>query len=599
MTRLGALGPRVRSTALARWPHGAALELPAGLSAAVALALLGAADRTGDPAAALRVVTFASVGGSLLGLLAGALVYGAVVLRAAGPAGGTGPGALGSLVPARLLLVVCVALGTPGHHMAWRSATWTAAALLLVATLLEPAAQAVQPVPDVAGLPGMPAPPGGPVARWVTPAAVAVLALGALLDLLGAGGRWWLLAALAPAVLTGAAGLIGGYARYRRGARTALLRQRLQAYQPVLAIHLARSTTSTYQVRMWLPYLRELGVPLLIVTRDHGGVVSLAARTGLPVVCRPTWRDLDDVLTPTLRLAVYVNSVASNADLVTYRQLRHVYLGHGESDKALSTHPAHAMYDYILVAGPAAIVRYAEAGLAIPAEKFVQVGRPQIADLRTGPADRLGIAPDRVLYAPTWAGYNASTSYSSLPRAQAVLRALLDRGATVTFRPHPFSRQRPSEAGLVRAVDALLAADAAATGRPHAYGPHVEQSSFVQCADAAAVLVCDLSSVLTDYLHAARPFAIVSTPASALALAQDRLLARAGLVVRPDLENLAAVVAQLIGPDLLAQQRALARAYYLGADEQDPVRRFTQALHAILVEPGRPGSTNRGPAAGD
>ena len=60
------------------------------------------------------------------------------------------------------------------------------------------------------------------------------------------------------------------------------------------------------------------------------------------------------------------------------RRLRHVYIGHGDSDKPPSFNPTHALYDEIFTAGPAAALRYPQHGVAIAADKFHVVGRPQV-----------------------------------------------------------------------------------------------------------------------------------------------------------------------------------------------------------------------------
>lgn len=526
-----------------------------------------------------------------LGAGAGLLAWLWLAVRAADRAGRGAVGATG--VTARLLLVLSVAVGGGGHAMTPTALVWTGAAAALLAGTAEPLVRRVRPDVEVVGLPGLAAPRTGRLAPLIAPYALLVILAGAALDL-GSLPAWpWLAAGLLQLMLSAAAGAQAALARYRRPAATAVLRERLEAYGPVIAIHLARSSSSTYQVRMWQPYLSRLGVPLIILTRDAVGIAPLHRATGLPVICRRTWRDMDDVLVPSLRLAVYVNSVASNADFVTYRQVTHVYLGHGESEKALSTHPAHAMYDKILVAGPAAIDRYARTGVQIPAEKFLVVGRPQTAELVRGPVPASDPSRTSVLYAPTWAGYNAATSYSSLLRAVRIVQTLLDHDVSVVFRPHPFSRRRAAERGTLKAVEELLARDAATSGRRHEYGPALEELTFAECVNRTAAMVCDLSSVITDYLYADRPFAVVETPAAAMALARDATLAAAGLVIAPDLCDLDAVVEELLGADTRSAARADARAVYLGGDAGDPVARFVAAMAEVL-ESAQPSRGTRG-----
>jgi len=78
-------------------------------------------------------------------------------------------------------------------------------------------------------------------------------------------------------------------------------------------------------------------------------------------------------------------------------------------------------------------------GVSIPAEKFRIVGRPQVEDVVPVTTPISSIATPTVLYAPTWRGHVEETMLYSLPSGERIVSALLERGATVIFRPHPFS----------------------------------------------------------------------------------------------------------------------------------------------------------------
>ena len=113
-----------------------------------------------------------------------------------------------------------------------------------------------------------------------------------------------------------------------------------------------------------------------------------------------------------------------------YRGLTHIYLGHGDSDKEISAHPA--THEKIFVAGQAAIDRYSAHNVVIPAEKFYIVGRPQLDGVLSGVRERGADEPLTVLYAPTWLGYNKASTLSSLPAA-----APFGTFSAATPRSHP------------------------------------------------------------------------------------------------------------------------------------------------------------------
>ena len=451
---------------------------------------------------------------------------------------------------------------------------WLLAGVLLVATAVEPVLRRLLPEPVAVHLPGW-TPPTVSAARLVVPAALAALVL-LVVAALGALSPWVFAAGAVvqgvPLVLAVVQAL-GAYAA--RPAAAAALGRAVARFAPELVLYTARRGGG-YQLQMWLPHLEALGRPFLVVTRDPAALTALADVTDSPVVACPTWRDLDRVVVPSLRAAFYVNSVAANADFVTYRQLTHVYLGHGESDKALSHHPAHAMYDRVFVAGRAAVERYARHGVQVPAEKFVVVGNPQSVAVQ--PADATaGSAAAAVLYAPTWQGYNDDSSYSSLRRGVQVVRALLELPGPVVFRPHPFSRTRPTERAHVAAVEELLAADARTTGRAHVYG--VEEP-FAASANRVVAMVGDLSSVVTDFLASGKPLALLTDGEPDFA--ERNPVARAAYLVGPGLEELGAVLALMLGDDPLRAERVAVRRHYVGAEGD---RLFAQAALAVLDAP--------------
>jgi CDP-Glycerol:Poly(glycerophosphate) glycerophosphotransferase len=490
-------------------------------------------------------------------------------------AGTTGPRVPGWWSTPRMLLVVALAAvhlaRRPGDH-----AVWLPVGLVLVATAAEPLLRRLLPEQVAANVPGF-RPPTVPAARWVVPSALVALLVLAVVVAAGSPVRWGLLGAGIQLVVTALVAAQGLRAYAARSASAAALRSALEAHRPEFAVYTARRG-GAYQLAMWLPHLRAVGRPFLIVTRDSAAVPVLAEVTDAPVVACPRWRDLDRVAVPSLRAAFYVNSVAANADFVTYRGLVHVYLGHGESDKALSHHPAHAMYDKVFVSGRAAVERYARHGVHVPDDKFVVVGSPQSSAV--APARGGGVpAEPVVLYAPTWQGYNDHSSYSSLRLGPRIVTALLERSATVVFRPHPFSRTRDSERGHVQAVEALLSRDAAASGRPHVWAV---DEPFAASANRADALVADLSSILTEWLAADKPVAVVAD--DDLATFRERHpVARAAYLVDRDLANLATVLDDLLGTDPLAPERRTVRDHYVAVEGDEP---FRQAVLQLLDGPG-------------
>ncbi len=339
-------------------------------------------------------------------------------------------------------------------------------------------------------------------------------------------------------------------------------------YQPVFLLHWHAAAGTEYQIGMWLPYLERLSKRFMVVVRTEHNFAEAARLTSVPVILRRSASQLDDVIAASLRAAFYVNNATRNNDVIRYTNLTHIQLNHGDSDKVPSHNPVFRMYDKNFVAGQAAIDRFAANGVKMPAEMFAIVGRPQVEDVAIATEPISSIANPRVLYAPTWAGFNADSNYSSLLVGYDIVKALVARGCSVVFRPHPYSRRSPEMDHECERIRTLLADDRIAGGRPHVFGPEAEtKMSVVDCFNASDVMVSDVSSVVADYLYSEKPFAMVAVSTPAATFTDSFPLGRASYVIDAyggRVRGLDAALDDLLGRDPLDTTRRDLKKYYLG-----------------------------------
>ncbi len=210
------------------------------------------------------------------------------------------------------------------------------------------------------------------------------------------------------------------------------------------------------------------------------------------------------------------------------------------------------------------------------------------------PAQRplAGAGDPVVLYAPTWRGHVSETALSSLASGEQIVTALLAHGATVIFRPHPFSEDFPADAAVATRIRALLAADAAGTGRQHRWGAAAESGPIIEVMNDADALVSDVSSVVSDFLFSAKPYAMIATTDALEQFVHDYPIARAAYLVDPGLRGLDAALGSMLGADPLAGRRLELRADYLGPAAAGPAAAyaatFTDAVIDVLDSPAGP-----------
>ena len=445
-------------------------------------------------------------------------------------------------------------------------------------------------VPVVAHLPGVRgAKPAHDLSTAVVRAGLVASATGLVLAAVR-GSSWIWLGACLLAAVPAAAVAIGGRTRVRTTRRFGKQVGRAVAdYAPEFIVYTAWPEDGSYQVMMWLPYLKRAGRRFLVITRHALPAQALARLTDVPVVEARRISDLEALLQPSVKTAFYVNASSGNGYLVRFQHLTHVFLGHGDSEKPTSYNPTHAMFDVIFAAGPAATRRYAAHGVPIPPEKFRIVGRPQVEDVARAERSISDVPQPVVLYAPTWRGHVQETLLHSLPVGERIVAALLERGATVIFRPHSFSRQFPEDVAAIERIHRLLAADAKVTGRTHLWGAAAERDrTILDCMNSSDAMICDVSSVVSDYLFSGKPFAMVAVPSEPARFVADYPVAKAAYVIRGDLGNLSTALDDMLGDDPLAAQREVTRVDYLG--DFPPERyasAFVEAVRSVDVRATR------------
>ncbi|MDG9719138.1 hypothetical protein [Streptomyces sp. DH24] len=252
----------------------------------------------------------------------------------------------------------------------------------------------------------------------------------------------------------------------------------LAEYRPETVLYFSGSRDSAYQVNMWLETMEQLDTRPLIILRERAILNNLAPTT-VPVICVPGGVHLMNMDLSTVRVALYAANVGKNIHLLRVPTMKHVFIGHGDSDKLASVNPYSKVYDEVWTAGRAGRDRYAIADVGVRDDDIVEVGRPQLAPIETWQ----GTAPDgrcpTVLYAPTWEGWDDNPGNTSILLAgENIVRRLVtaDPPVRVLYKPHPFTGTRSplakaahqritdlvTQAAAERAADPRFVADTAA-----------------------------------------------------------------------------------------------------------------------------------------
>ncbi len=343
----------------------------------------------------------------------------------------------------------------------------------------------------------------------------------------------------------------------------------------------------TYGVyMMWDKYFKRTGRKFAIITQQEQHIVPLSGKTDTPVIYARRAEDMRSILMlESVRAVFYPTNNNRNMTTTIAPGPLHVHIGHGDSDKASSYRFTNNMYDKIFVAGSAAIERYAKHGVYIDLEKFVIVGRPQIEDVRVGSRNSIKTA----LYAPTWHGDTSEMNYTSLYEGVCIVKALLDSGLRVIFRPHPQSRRSSTLSNHIDNVIDVLKDSERETGIKHIYGDKAEVAmSVVDCFNESDALISDVSSVVTDYLFSEKPIILISMRENAIEFTKKYPIAKAAYVIGSDMTGLGATLDMLIeSDDPMKIKRRRFKEHYLGSVKtgEDYSSLFTEKVIDVLSAP--------------
>ncbi|MFG1839820.1 CDP-glycerol glycerophosphotransferase family protein [Micromonospora sp. NPDC049175] len=365
----------------------------------------------------------------------------------------------------------------------------------------------------------------------------------------------------------------------------------LDNHRPEVALYFAGPAKDVYQANMWLAPTEALQQRAVVLLRSRDAFLELAD-TRLPVICVPTGVDFMNLDLRSIRAALYSANVGANIHMLREPSTKHVFVGHGDSDKQASVNPYSKVYDEVWVAGLAGRERYARAGVGVLDSDIVEIGRPQLAGVHTFGAESV----DRqftVLYAPTWEGWLDDDPYhtSLVLMGERIVKGLLATTPRLrlVYKPHPLtgSRSRAARAAHDRIVSAIRAAG----GDPNASSldgtAHLvvtgRTPALFDCFNQTDLLISDVSSVVSDFVQSQRPY-VVANPSG---LSEDEFrreypTARAAYLLSKDCGELEKIVAVTrAGDDPMTEARRELKTYLLGPAEANPMDRFQEEIDRL------------------
>jgi CDP-Glycerol:Poly(glycerophosphate) glycerophosphotransferase len=353
--------------------------------------------------------------------------------------------------------------------------------------------------------------------------------------------------------------------------------RRVVALAPEVMLYHTGTIDSAHQVNMWLSAMERLGRPTVIALRERFYLEEIATTT-LPIICIPDSVDFMTFTLPSVRVAMYTANVGKVIHMLREPGVRHIFVGHGDSDKTASFNPFSKVYSEVWVAGEAGRDRYRKAAVGIRDEDIVEVGRPQLDGIRVV-RELIGDRDITVLYAPTWEGWTNDPTHTSLLRTGPALveRLVALAGVRVIYKPHPFTGT-VSRAAV--SADAKIRATLARAGNGNRTVAGASPTLY-ECFNDADLMVADISSVLSDFIFSEKPYIVPNlTALNEAAFCEKFPSAGQAYLLDPAADRIGAILDLIRRSDPLAADRRVLKHYLLGPDEPDAMTRFAAATDA-------------------
>lgn len=356
-----------------------------------------------------------------------------------------------------------------------------------------------------------------------------------------------------------------------------------QDLHPRIMLHSGEGDPGRHHMRMWIPLLEESGVPFVVLTRTQklfNFVAENFPHVSLAYATTPEQVETLIASEPEMRAVLYPSNTGNNIHLLRFNHLRHVFIGHGDSDKSASAHKFFRAYDDVWVSGDAHIDRFRNAGFDLGHLKFEKVGRPTLlnAVMQSDKAPwRHRFPAPTILYLPTWEGVYREQSYTSLPVAAEMLGAAAHAtGGPVCLKLHP---QTGTKLPALKSAGQDIARHLEAQ---QIQATLIEAQVPVEDVIAMAnIFICDISAVVTDCLAADAPIFVYKPKSDSLKLSQSNMSLDHFAYTFSDAAELAQGIARILHEgDPLEENRAAARQYLMGHQEILD-RRLSAALREV------------------
>jgi hypothetical protein len=336
-------------------------------------------------------------------------------------------------------------------------------------------------------------------------------------------------------------------------------------------IHTGEDIIGESHLNLWIPHFVNSKVKFFILIRSYPLFEKMVEKYPLlDIVYAKESKDVIKLLAqlPYIKVCFYPSNTGNNLHLLQFNDLKHIFIGHGDSDKTASAHKYFRVYDENWVAGEAHIDRFRNEGFDFSGLKFVKVGRPNLRNIlnhsKIGWKDRFG-GKLNLLYLSTWEGVYKEQNYTSA----YIINEFFDKIEKFNFskldiKLHPKIGTRDKRLENIDRSFKETLSKSRLNFKIHSKNIAVE--TLIKNSN---VFICDISAVVSDSLSANAPIFVYIPKDRNIKLSHSKMDYKDYTYTFSDIETLMERLEDVIinGNDYLAVSRENAMEYILGRYE--------------------------------
>lgn len=364
-----------------------------------------------------------------------------------------------------------------------------------------------------------------------------------------------------------------------------------------LVLHISEGRESIHHIDTWGQFCSAADTNLLIVLRSRPLFERVVKeRPSLNIIYVRNGRQAEWLINhmPNARAVLYGANTGNIIHFIRFPELRHIFLGHGDSEKAASCGKHFRNYDEIWTAGQAHIDRFQNKNIDFSSLRFRIIGRPQGRDLLRGEDN---CQPSYFLYLPTWESYHAEQDYSSILTVSQIIPKIpkiIKRPGLVKF--HPFTGKRNKKLKKIEHNLSRINRKSYPSFLNIKYPIHVVSRSdpAIGLMNDSLFLITDISSVISDFLVTGRPIFVYIPSNAYIKISASSIPLKAYCYVFSTPEELITLINLVIvqGNDSLHNSRLSARDYFVNT-KATREKTFESELRKIMNDTSSPADAIR------